>query len=125
MHHRISIRFDTHKLTATLTDTPCALAVWDALPLGGFATRWGDEVYFPIPVDVPLESTSREILEAGELGYWPTGNAFCIFFGPTPLSRGQEIRAASAVNVIGKMDGALTALLEVKHGTRICLEQAD
>ena len=125
MDHRITIRFDTHSLTATLTDTPCAQALWDALPLAGFATRWGDEVYFPIPVDVPLESGSREILEAGELGYWPTGNAFCIFFGPTPLSQGQEIRAASAVNVIGKVDGVLSALKGVRNGVRICLERVD
>ena len=110
-------------MTATLMDSPCARAIWDALPMAGFATRWGDEVYFSIAVDVPLESASREVLDAGDLGYWPTGNAFCIFFGPTPLSQGDEIRAASAVNVVGKVDGTLTPLLEVKNGTRICLEQ--
>ena len=106
-----------------MSDSDCAQAIWDALPLAGFATRWGDEVYFSIAVDVPLESASREVLDAGDLGYWPTGNAFCIFFGRTPLSQGDEIRAASAVNVVGKVDGTLTPLLEVKDGTRICLEQ--
>ena len=110
-------------MTATLSDSHCAQAIWDALPLAGFATRWGDEVYFSISVDVPLESASREVLAAGDLGYWPTGNAFCIFFGPTPLSEGDEIRAASAVNVVGKVDGTLAPLLEAKDGTRICLEQ--
>ncbi len=124
MDHRITIRFDQHTLAATLSDTPCSQAIWDALPMAGFATRWGDEVYFCVPVDVPLESTSREVLDAGDLGYWPTGNAFCIFFGPTPLSQGDEIRAASAVNVVGKVNGDLAPLLEVNNGTRICLEQA-
>ena len=123
MDHRITVRFDKYAMTATLIDSPCSQAIWDALPMAGFAIRWGDEVYFSIPVDVPLESTSREVLAAGDLGYWPTGNAFCIFFGPTPLSQGDEIRAASAVNVIGKMDEDLAPLLEVKSGTRFCLEK--
>ncbi len=57
MDRKISIRFDQCLLKATLSDSPCALAIWDALPLSGFATRWGDEVYFPIPVDAPLESS--------------------------------------------------------------------
>ena len=120
----MSIRFDRYILHATLADTPCAQAIWAALPLMGFATRWGDELYFSIPVDMPLESTSREILEPGELGYWPTGNAFCIFFGPTPLSQGEEIRAASAVNVIGSLEGTLAPLGEAQNGTRITLEHA-
>lgn len=124
MGHQITIRFDQCLLKATLGDSPCALAIWDALPLSGFATRWGDEVYFPISVDVPLEPGSREILEAGELGYWPTGNAFCIFFGPTPLSQGDEIRAASAVNVVGCVGGPLAPLANVQNGTRICIEPA-
>jgi len=111
-------------MEATLMDSPSSQAIWDALPMAGFATRWGDEAYFSIPVDVPLESTSREVLAAGDLGYWPTGNAFCIFFGPTPLSQGNEIRAASAVNVIGKMNGDLAPLQALRNGTRICLDKS-
>ena len=78
MDHRITLQFDQCTMTATFVDSPSAQAIWEALPAAGFATRWGDEVYFSIPVDVPLESTSRELLAAGDLGYWPTGKAFAI-----------------------------------------------
>jgi hypothetical protein len=82
----------------------------------------GGEIYFSIPVEVELESDSRDVLEAGELGYWPTGCAFCIFFGPTPASEADEIRAASAVNIIGTIKGDLSQLSNVPDGALVCIE---
>lgn len=90
--------------TATLYDNATARAIWDALPLKARANRWGDEIYFSIPVTLSSEG-AREVVDAGDLGYWPPGQAFCIFWGPTPASRGDEIRPASPVNVFGKLDG--------------------
>jgi hypothetical protein len=84
---------------------------------------WGDEVYFAIPVTAKPES-SRETVEPGDLGYWPPGSAFCIFFGPTPASCGAEIRPASAVNVFGRIRGDATVFKKVRSGTAVKVERA-
>ena len=95
---------------ATLGDNDTAGAIWDVLPLTAQGNRWGDEIYFEIPVHLPLASDARDVLEAGELGYWPVGHAFCIFWGATPASQGDEIRAYSPVNVFGRLEGEPAAL---------------
>ncbi len=125
MTRRMTIRFETFELSAELEETPTGGAIAEALPLMGFANRWGDEIYFTIPVDLPTEPESREVVNAGELGYWPTGNAFCIFFGPTPVSEGDEIRAASPVNVFGHVEGDLAPLFSVQTGAMVELELID
>lgn len=100
-----------------------AQAVWGALPIEARASTWGDEVYFSIPVEVEAENP-REIVELGDIGYWPPGSAFCIFFGPTPASRGDEIRPASPVNVFGKVIGDPKVFKKVRSGERVNLERA-
>jgi hypothetical protein len=90
-------------LGAELYDSPTAQKVWETLPFETSFNTWGDEIYFSIPVKMDLESDAQEVVESGDLGYWPSGNAFCIFFGPTPMSSGGEIRPASAVNMIGRV----------------------
>ena len=82
----------------------------------------GGKIYFAIDVSLQLDNNSRDVVDAGELGYWPTENAFCIFFGPTPASKGDEIRAASAVNIIGKVIGDLDSLWDVKDGAEITIK---
>lgn len=109
-------------LKAELYDTPTGQAIAEALPIEGTVNRWGSEIYFTIPVSAELDVASRDILEPGELGYWPTGNAFCIFFGATPVSQGDECRAASAVNVFGRMVDNLDQLDNIKQGTKIKVE---
>lgn len=86
------------------------------------AQRWGDEVYFSIPVTLEAEN-QRDVVEAGDLGYWPPGSAFCIFFGRTPASRGDEIRPASPVNVFGKLTGSPEVFRKVKEGSPIKVER--
>ncbi len=108
---------------AELNDSPTARAIWDALPIAARANRWGDEIYFAIPVKRAPESDAREVVQVGELGYWSPGHAFCIFFGPTPASRGGEIRAASAVNIIGQVDGDARVFKRVKDGAEIKIEK--
>ena len=78
-------------------------AIERALPIEGAGTRWGEELYFHSDIDVEAESP-RDELEAGELAYWPQGNAICLFWGPTPASVGDEPRAASPVNVFARAD---------------------
>jgi hypothetical protein len=100
-----------------------ARAIWDALPVGARANTWGDEIYFFIPVEIGAEN-QKEVVEMGDLGYWPPGDAFCIFFGPTPASRGDEIRPASPVNVFGRITGDPRVFKKVRSGERVKVEQA-
>lgn len=110
---------------AELDDTPTARAVYEALPLEASAMTWGDEIYFEIPVVEDLDDTAREVVEMGDLGYWPTGRAFCIFFGPTPMSGPGEIRPASAVNMIGRVRGPADRFKGVGAGAVIRLSRVD
>ncbi len=110
-------------LDAQLNDSPTAQKVWEALPIETSFSTWGDEIYFSIPVAMELESDAQELVQSGDLGYWPSGNAFCIFFGPTPISGEGEIRPASAVNMIGRVIDAATKLKEGMSENLIRLER--
>jgi hypothetical protein len=112
-------------LQAELNDGPTARQIWEALPLEGRANVWGDEIYFDIPVKAGQESDARAEVQVGELGYWPPGSAFCIFFGPTPASTDERPRAASPVNILGRMLGDATQFRAVSGGTRVQLDRAD
>ena len=106
-------------LPAELNDSPTARQVWEALPIEGTAKIWGDEVYFEIPVMAGQEPDARAEVEVGELGYWPVRRAFCIFFGPTPVSTDERPRAYSPVNVLGRVLGDATCFRAVREGTRV------
>jgi hypothetical protein len=123
MGKKIKIVVSDLEVEAELNDSKTAQLIWEALPIEAKSNLWGEEIYFAIPVRTGLEQGARETVSAGELGYWPTGHAFCIFFGKTPASRGDEIRAASAVNVIGKVLGDPKVFLKVKEGIKITLEK--
>ena len=122
---KIKITCGVIELTADLYDTPTAKKIYSQLPITGRTMRWGDEVYFSIPVDAEEEQNARDVLEPGELGFWPVGNAFCIFWGPTPASSGDEPRAASAVNVFGRIIGDASVLGAVSGGNEIHIETLD
>ncbi|UCH01330.1 MAG: DUF3830 family protein [Candidatus Bathyarchaeota archaeon] len=100
-----------------------AKAIWSALPLKGSVNTWGDEIYFSIAVDIGRENP-QQVVEKGEIGYWPPGQAFCIFFGPTPASVQNEIRAASPVNVFGKVANNPDIFKKVQDGDEIIIEKA-
>jgi len=108
-------------LDAELNDSKSAAAIAAALPLEAKAQTWGDEIYFDIGLTLAGESP-QEVVALGDLGYWPPGQAFCIFFGPTPMSRGDEIRPASAVNVVGRVVGDARAFKPVRAGSRVRIE---
>ena len=124
MERKIRIITGELKADAELNDSKTAQSIWDALPIEGSNNLWGEEIYFSIPVKAGQEKGAREVVSAGELGYWPPGHAFCIFFGRTPASRGDEIRAASAVNIIGKVLSDPKAFLKARDGAKIVLEKA-
>ena len=107
-----------------LKNTDTAKAVYKALPIEGSANRWGAEIYFPIPVNIEAEPDAQEIVSEGDIAYWPEGSCFCIFWGRTPASKGNEIRAASKVNVFGNVTGDARIFTKVKNGDLIVLERA-
>ncbi len=109
-------------MTAELNETRTAQAIWEALPIKGQANRWGDEIYFSIPLKLE-EENAQELVGMGDLGYWPPGAALCLFFGPTPMSKGEEIRPASAVNVFGRITPDATVLKQVASGAEVTIER--
>ena len=119
---RIRITAGDVTSAAALNESRTADAIWQALPLESRGSTWGDEIYFSIPVTVDPESP-REVVEKGDLGYWPPGSAFCIFFGRTPASRGDEIRPASPVNVFGRVEGDPAALKAVRNNAAVKVER--
>jgi len=119
---KIKIEVNGRIYEAELYDTPTTKRILQNLPFEGNANVWGEEVYFTIPIGIPEEPDAHEIVEVGELGYWPVGAAFCIFFGPTPVSQGPKPRAYSPVNVFGKIKGDLASLKEIQQGDIIFVE---
>jgi uncharacterized protein len=125
MEKKIKITAGNVAAGAVLNDSPSAQKIWEALPIEAKGDTWGDEIYFGIPVKASLEKTARELVEIGDLGFWPPGNAFCIFFGPTPVSRGSEVRPASAVNVVGRIIGDARVFKKVPSGAKIRIEKEE
>ena len=119
---RIAIRIGTLSMEAELNETPTAQKIAAALPLRASFNTWGDEIYFAIPVDADLDDSAQDVVELGDLGYWPPGKAWCIFFGQTPVSQSGKIMPASAVNVIGKILGDATQFKTVMREREVIVE---
>ncbi len=122
---RIRIRSGELSFSATLTDNRAARALWQHLPVAAKASTWGHEIYFPVPVELAASKEDKDVVGMGDIAYWPPGSALCIFFGKTPASRGEEIRAASPVTVIGKVEGDPTLFNAVEDGQVVRLEREE
>ena len=123
MAKHITISAGDMALNAELNDTDTAGAIWDALPIHANSSTWGDEIYFQIEVEADLED-GQETVELGDLGYWPPGSAFCLFFGRTPASQGDEIRPASEVTIVGRILNDTEPLKRVESGSLVTIEAA-
>ena len=121
MPRAIRITAGSVSAPAELNDSSAAAAIAAKLPIIAKAETWGDEIYFGLPFSAPSDAP-QETVALGDLGYWPPGKAFCIFFGPTPMSRGDEIRPASAVTVVGRITGDARAFKKVRAGTGVTIE---
>jgi hypothetical protein len=115
---KIEIRTDRISVKARLNESLTAREIWNVLPVRGVVNTWGDEIYFQVPVQRGLEA-GREVVREGDLGYWPPGHAFCVFFGQTPISRSDEVRPASPVCVIGNVLDDIEILKEISSGDEI------
>ena len=124
LSRKILIAAGSVSMEAELTESETADAFWEALPITGSANVWGEEIYFQVPVEAPLEASAREEMEVGEIAYWPPGSAFCIFFGRTPASVDDAPRAASPVNPLGRVAGDPKDFLGVRSGEEVRLERA-
>jgi hypothetical protein len=120
---KIKMTIGSVELEAELFDTPTADAIYANLPFNAVASTWGDEVYFATPVHVRKEADAKDVVEAGELAFWVEGHSIAIGFGPTPVSRGKEIRLAARTNIWGKALGPVTPLRKVKGGDFIKVEK--
>jgi len=119
---KINIKTEKVTMEAELLETKTAKAIWDALPIEAKVNTWGEEIYFTIPVDMGSED-AVDVVQEGDLGYWPEGNGFCIFFGKTPVSTESEIKPASPVNIIGRLLGNPKDWKKVKDGEKITLDR--
>jgi hypothetical protein len=122
---KIVIKVDDLTVSAELKNTPTTQKIMKILPIESRVNVWGEEIYFDIPLQVELQPDAREEVEVGELGYWPAGPAFCIFFGPTPVSRGDQPRAYSPVNVFGHVIGDAKQFKSVVSGSKISVTKVD
>lgn len=119
MTKKVRIESGDTALTAELYENETASQIYAALPIEGVVNRWGEEIYFSIPLQLDEAPDARQEMDVGELGYWPPGNAFCIFFGPTPVSSGEAPRAASNVNPFGRISEGAAQLTAVRDGETI------
>ena len=122
--NKITINFNNLSFKAELNDSPTSKAIWEQLPIESQVSTWGEEIYFEIPVDMPQEPDAQQIVSVGDLGYWPVGQAFCIFFGPTPVSTDERPRAYSPVNLVGIILGDHELLKSIQNQESVRIEQA-
>ncbi len=117
----IKITIKDISLRAVLNNTKTAKAIFNSLPVEAIPEKWGDEFYFEVPVEMPLDETATTKVKVGDIGYWPPGNALAIFFGPTPISSGEDPVPASDVNIVGKVldDATILKIIKGIHKIRI------
>ena len=120
---KIRLTIDGLVLSAECRDTPTANAILDALPLKSSTQTWGDEVYFEIPVSVPLEDNAKDVVKPGEIAFWTQGNCIAIGYGPTPISQGDEIRLAAPTNIWADAIEDVKQLKGVRAGASITIDE--
>ena len=123
MKIRIKISWKAGDISAILNNTPTTEALIKSLPIESYANTWGDEVYFSVPVSVPLEKDAKQVVDPGAICFWVEGNSLALPFGPTPISEGNECRLSTACNILGKIEKEPRILSSIQSGDQIKIEK--
>ena len=123
MKIRIKISWKAGDISAILNNTPTTEALIKSLPIESYANTWGDEVYFSVPVSVPLEKDAKQVVDPGAICFWVEGNSLALPFGRTPISEGNECRLATACNILGKIEKEPRILSSIQSGDQIKIEK--
>ncbi len=123
MKIRIKISWKAGDISAILNNTPTTEALIKSLPIESYANTWGDEVYFSVPVSVPLEKDAKQVVDPGAICFWVEGNSLALPFGPTPISEDNECRLATACNILGKIEKEPRILSSIQSGDQIKIEK--
>lgn len=122
----VVIRAGDVAVRARLLNTPTAERIWASLPIYASVKTCGSEVYFDAPMAMALEPDARDTIKAGEIAFWPEGDAIAIGFGPTPLSRSKrEIRFAGRCNIWAEALDDVAQFRSVHAGEEIAVLEAD
>ncbi len=122
---RLRISWDKGQAFGVLNDTPTARKLFKALPCSSTANSWGEEVYFAVPVSAELEPDAQQVVPPGTICFWVEGRSLAIPFGPTPVSRGDECRLVTKVNLLGKLEGDPRVLKSIRDGDEIRAEAVE
>lgn len=123
---RMRVRFQTSDgpFEGGLDDGPISREMIGCLPIQATVMRWGDEIYFDVPLKMANTKPTREV-RVGDIAYWPDGPCLCVFFGKTPASKDQEPRPASDVTIVGHTDAPVAVLRSVKEGAAILVDACE
>jgi hypothetical protein len=115
----IRITWPSGSVSAALRNTPTAAKLLAALPCTAHAHTWGDEVYFPLPVEATLEPDAQQIVEPGTVCFWVEGASLALPYGATPIAKESESRLVTKCNVLGRIAGDPRALAAIRDGDTI------
>ena len=118
----IHFRTAQASFSAELNDTDIARAIFKGVPISSEIERWGDELYFDVPVKMKNTAPTREV-KVGDIAYWPDGPSLCIFFGKTPASKTNEPRPASDVTIVGHTDAPVELLRAISKRTTVTVSR--
>ena len=96
---QIKLIFKNKELILTLRNTKTANAIFKASPFKANIQKWGEEIFFNIPLKVDLEKEAKSVIEFGEVAFWTEGSAIAIGYGPTPISTKDEIKLVAPCNI--------------------------
>ena len=78
-------------------------AILENLPIEVNINKWGQELYTDKTPIFAQEENAKSEVGLLDVAFWPEGNALCLFYGPTPISKVGKIVPASPVNILGRI----------------------
>ena len=123
--NKIKIKFLNNFIIVELNNSDTAKKIYASCPIKSTTNTWGNEIYFETAIKVKKDKTAKDIINLGEIAYWVEGSSIAIGFGPTPISKADEIRLVSKANIIGKTKSNLSSLGMVNSGEIVIVERMD